>query len=206
MIGKLVEGIPEIIKALVDNPVGLLGLVVILITAITYTFFRKAQLWARVLAVLLMFAGSVALAAAVAKGIKTPCPVVLWSARDVSREERTAWSGPNAPNCDCLHVKHPRDLFPSMWAEYNIPFDLPGQYKFFVTYASAEARPVIVKWNARPVLTQAMSNYTGGWENGNMQTEDQGIQVEAKRGNNILRIERGNDIPHINSFKFVRVD
>lgn len=87
--------------------------------------------------------------------------------------------------------------------EWVVVAPTAGIYSMAVAFAALDSRPVDILINGASALKGALSNTTGGWCASNVQNQTVG-SVSLKAGANVVRLERTNVFPHLQSFTFVR--
>ena len=89
-------------------------------------------------------------------------------------------------------------------AEWDITTPNAGTYQLELRYAAEQSRPVKISLNGSVVRNDAAGGVTGGWYPDHQKWEPQAV-VNLKAGKNVLRIERGDAIPHIDKIALIPV-
>ncbi|MDB5807075.1 MAG: hypothetical protein JWN73_4397 [Betaproteobacteria bacterium] len=89
-------------------------------------------------------------------------------------------------------------------AEFDFTANVPGAYRLDINFASGQVRPVKVTLNGKVVRDQALSETTGGFLNSDLKWSQIG-RVALKKGDNTIRLERGDVFPHIHDLRLIPV-
>lgn len=80
-------------------------------------------------------------------------------------------------------------------AEYVIEFPVTADYTLFALYAAAQARPVEISLDGRPMHT-GLTGVTGSWQTKSAKWEPQ-CALRIERGTHTLTLQREGPLPHI---------
>ena len=101
----------------------------------------------------------------------------------------------------------PKDPYSGTSVEYDITFPNTGRYRLHIKYAAASSRPIEITFNKKVITDKGLRETTGGWGEGSTDWELRWVgAVNAKAGNNKLKLYRKDPFPHIQTIKFVPID
>jgi formylglycine-generating enzyme required for sulfatase activity len=84
--------------------------------------------------------------------------------------------------------------------EYDLEFPLTGQYTLHILFAAAQARPVDLLLDGRP-LGKVCRGVSGSWITTSAQWEE-AMRLSLAKGQHTLRFQRPGDFPHVVSLRF----
>ncbi len=82
------------------------------------------------------------------------------------------------------------------FAEYDLTFVRPARARLEVRYAARESRPMVVKLDGQVIAESALGEVTGSWNPDGQRWVAVGT-FDVRAGRNVLRLERGDSIPHL---------
>ena len=90
-------------------------------------------------------------------------------------------------------------------AEYELELPSAGRYQLEMRYAAQESRPIVLSINGKTVKKDAAREITGGWQPQHQRWHLEGV-FTFKAASNVLRLERGAAVPHLDKILVIRVE
>ena len=88
------------------------------------------------------------------------------------------------------------------FAEYDVEPKKAGTFQLAVRYAAADARPIRILVDGKPVLGDACGSKTGSW-NPDTQTWEAVATLKLPAGKSAIRFERDGPFPHLDKFALI---
>ena len=139
-------------------------------------------------------------------GFCPPPKIIAFGATDIDMivDRDGVGQGPGQNQIGMLHNRVDENVERRNMVKYRFSTDVPGEFQLKILYASALSRPVTIIVNDEVIVSSALEEATGGWDNEDRKWSKV-YPIRLRIDENTLLLKRSNVFPHLSKFELTQI-